>query len=57
MMLLRAQVLALGYSGVRPELVDVLVAMLNAACTRASRRRDRWAPRATWRRSRIWRSR
>ncbi len=30
MMLLRAQVLALGCSGVRPELVDVLVAMLNA---------------------------
>ena len=30
MMLLRAQVLALGLSGVRPELVDVLVAMLNA---------------------------
>jgi histidine ammonia-lyase len=30
MMLLRAQVLALGYSGVRPALVDVLVAMLNA---------------------------
>ena len=30
MMLLRAQVLALGHSGVRPELVDVLVAMLNA---------------------------
>src|SRR5580698_6752208 len=30
MMLLRSQVLALGYSGVRPELVDVLVAMLNA---------------------------
>jgi histidine ammonia-lyase len=30
MMLLRAQVLALGYSGVRPELVDVVVAMLNA---------------------------
>jgi histidine ammonia-lyase len=29
-MLLRAQVLALGHSGVRPELVDVLVAMLNA---------------------------
>jgi histidine ammonia-lyase len=29
MMLLRAQVLALGCSGVRPELVDVLVAMLN----------------------------
>jgi histidine ammonia-lyase len=29
-MLLRAQVLALGYSGVRPELVDALVAMLNA---------------------------
>ena len=28
MMLLRAQVLALGYSGVRPELVDLLVAML-----------------------------
>jgi histidine ammonia-lyase len=30
MMLLRAQVLALGCSGVRPELVDVIVAMLNA---------------------------
>ncbi len=29
MILLRAQVLALGYSGVRPELVDALVAMLN----------------------------
>jgi histidine ammonia-lyase len=33
MMLLRAQVLALGHSGVRPELVDVLVAMLNADVT------------------------
>jgi histidine ammonia-lyase len=31
MMLLRAQVLALGPSGVRPELVDALVAMINAA--------------------------
>jgi histidine ammonia-lyase len=30
MMLLRAQVLALGYSGVRPALVEVLVAMINA---------------------------
>jgi histidine ammonia-lyase len=30
MMLLRAQVLALGRSGVRPEVVEVLVAMLNA---------------------------
>jgi histidine ammonia-lyase len=30
MMLLRAQVLALGSSGVRPELVDLLVVMLNA---------------------------
>jgi histidine ammonia-lyase len=30
MMLLRAQVLALGHSGVREELVDVLIAMLNA---------------------------
>jgi histidine ammonia-lyase len=30
MMLLRAQVLALGHSGVRTELVDLLVAMLNA---------------------------
>jgi len=30
MMLLRAQVLALGHSGVRTELVDVLVAMINA---------------------------
>ncbi len=30
MMLLRAQVLALGHSGVRPRVVDTLVAMLNA---------------------------
>ncbi len=30
MMILRAQVLAIGLSGVRPELVDALVAMLNA---------------------------
>jgi histidine ammonia-lyase len=30
MLLLRAHVLALGYSGVRPELVDLMVAMLNA---------------------------
>src|SRR5678816_4242013 len=30
MMLLRAQVLALGHSGVRPGLVDLLAAMLNA---------------------------
>jgi len=30
MMLLRAQVLALGHSGVRTEIVDVLVAMINA---------------------------
>src|SRR5262249_27677484 len=33
MMLLRAQVLALGHSGVRPELVDVLAFMLNANVT------------------------
>ncbi len=30
MMLLRAQVVALGHSGVRPEVVDLLLAMLNA---------------------------
>ena len=30
MLLLRAHVLALGYSGVRPELVDLMVEMLNA---------------------------
>jgi histidine ammonia-lyase len=30
MMLLRAQVVALGFSGVRPEVVDLLVGMLNA---------------------------
>src|SRR5262245_50368754 len=29
MMLLRAQVIALGYSGVRPEVIDLLVGMLN----------------------------
>ena len=57
MMLLRAQVLALGHSGVRAELVDLLVAMLNAASTRASRRRARSARRAISRRSRTSRSR
>ena len=30
MLLLRAHVLALGHSGVRPELVDLMVRMLNA---------------------------
>ena len=30
MLLLRAHVLALGHSGVRPELIDLMVAMLNA---------------------------
>jgi histidine ammonia-lyase len=30
MLLLRAHVLALGYSGVRPELIDLMVSMLNA---------------------------
>ncbi len=33
MMLLRAQVVALGYSGVRAEVVDLLVGMLNAGVT------------------------
>jgi histidine ammonia-lyase len=33
MMLLRAQVVALGYSGVRAEVVDLLVGMLNAGIT------------------------
>ena len=33
-MLLRANVLAKGISGVRPETLELLVAMLNAASTR-----------------------
>ncbi len=35
MMLIRAKTLAMGYSGVRPELLDALVAMLNAGVTPA----------------------
>ncbi len=56
MMLLRAQALALGHSGVRGELIDLLVAMLNADVTRASPRKDRWARPAISRRSRTSRS-
>ena len=36
MLLLRAHVLALGHSGVRPEVVDLMVAMLNEDVIRPS---------------------
>ncbi len=56
-MLLKVASLARGYSGVRPEVVDAMVALLQRrASIRAFRRRARSAPRATWRRSRTCRA-
>ena len=57
MMLLRAQVLALGYSGVRGEVLDALVAMLERGVVPRIPRRARSARRATSRRSPTSRSR
>ena len=47
LMLLRANVLAKGYSGVRPETLDLLVAMLNAGIHPWSRPRAASGPAAT----------
>jgi len=54
MMVLRAQVIALGYSGVRAEIIDALVAMLNAGVYPRIPSQARSAPPAIWRRSRTW---
>jgi histidine ammonia-lyase len=52
MMLLRAQVIALGCSGVRLRSGQLLVGMLNQNVCPASRRKGRWARREISRRSR-----
>ena len=57
MMLLRANVIAKGYSGARPEIVELLVGMLNAGLYPPCRSREAWARAVTSRRSRISRSR
>ena len=56
-LLLRARTLAAGYSGVRAALPERLLELLAAGLCRSCRRRARWAPPATWRSSRTWRSR
>jgi histidine ammonia-lyase len=45
--------LARGYSGVRPLIIDTLIALYNAGIMPAIPARARSAPRATWRR---WRT-
>ena len=53
----KAVSLARGHSGVRPALVDALLALANAdvpTCCRSFPPRARWARRAIWRRSRTW---
>ena len=57
MLLLRAHVLALGHSGVRPELIDLMVSMLNADVIPRCRSKARSARRETWRRWRTSRCR
>ena len=54
MMLLRANSLAKGHSGVRPIVIDTLCEMLNRRVIRWFRRRAAWAPAAIWRHWRIW---
>ena len=53
MMLLRANVLALGFSGIRLEVIELLTEMLNRGVLRSCRRKDRWERAAISRRSRI----
>jgi histidine ammonia-lyase len=52
---LKIATLARGYSGVRRVLVDALSSSTTPTCCRAFRRRARWAPAATSRRSRTCR--
>jgi len=55
MMLLRANALAKGLSGVRPRVVETLCQMLNAKLNPVILRRVRWALPATSRHWPIWR--
>ncbi len=52
-MLLRANSLARGYSGIRPELVQSILDMLNAGITPWCRNSAQWEPAGTLRRSLI----
>lgn len=49
MLLLRAQSLALEHSGVRPEVVELLLEMPNRGFTLWFLPRARWGPAGTWR--------
>lgn len=55
-MLLRVNALALGYSGIRPEVVQLMVGMLNHGVTPVIPEKARSAQAAIWRRCPIWRS-
>jgi histidine ammonia-lyase len=48
MLLVRANTLALGYSGVRPEVINLLLEMLNQGVHPCIPARGRWAPAAIW---------
>ncbi len=54
MLLLRANVLAKGLSGVRYELIELLMACLTAASIRSSQPGDPWAQVGIWRPWRTW---
>ena len=55
MMLIRANVLAKGFSGIRPLVAERLCELLNRGVTPWFLRRAAWAHPATWRRWRTWR--
>ena len=53
MMLIRANTLAKGHSGIRRRFLPCSCGCWSAACTRSCRSKGRWARRVTWRR---WRT-
>lgn len=54
MLLLRANALAKGYSGITADALQLLIDMLNAGITPVIPPKDRLGQAAIWRRSRIW---
>ena len=54
MMLLRANVLTLGLSGIRLEVIELLCELLNRGVHPVIPEKDRSVPVATWRRWPIW---